>query len=296
MIALPLMPARPADEAMQPIRVSGGVIEVELSSDSATPTAADLTWWIRAAADAVTRYYGRFPVAQVRLEIDRTDGGGVRHGNTFGRDGYARIRISVGSDAGLNEFRTDWVLPHEMVHLAFPNVADQHHWIEEGIATYVEPMARMQAGYLKPEKVWGDLFRDLRQGLPRPGDQGLDHTNNWATTYWGGALFCFLADVKIRQQTHNAKGLQDALRGILAAGGDIGKDWELERALRAGDAATGTQVMEELYAEMKDQPLKIDLDGVWKQLGVEGQNGATAFDEQAPLAAVRRSITAGKQR
>lgn len=36
-------------------------------------------------------------------------------------------------------------MTHEMVHLAFPSVPDQHHWIEEGLATYVEPIARARA-------------------------------------------------------------------------------------------------------------------------------------------------------
>src|SRR5260370_28547747 len=33
-------------------------------------------------------------------------------------------------------------------HLAFPSVDEKHHWIEEGIATYVEPIARIPAGHL----------------------------------------------------------------------------------------------------------------------------------------------------
>ena len=45
------------------------------------------------------------------------------------------------------------MLTHEMVHLAFPSVDDKHHWIEEGIATYVEPIARIQAGNLKAEQM-----------------------------------------------------------------------------------------------------------------------------------------------
>ena len=39
-------------------------------------------------------------------------------------------------------------MTHEMVHLAFPSVAREHHWIEEGITTYVEPIARAETGEL----------------------------------------------------------------------------------------------------------------------------------------------------
>ena len=39
--------------------------------------------------------------------------------------------------------------------LAFPDVADEHHWIEEDIATYVELIARAQIGDLAPQENLG---------------------------------------------------------------------------------------------------------------------------------------------
>ena len=92
-------------------------------------------------------------------------------------------------------------------------MARTHHWIEEGISVYVEPIARVQAGQLSAERMWSDVVRDMPQGEPEPDDRGLDHTHTWGRTYWGGAMFCLVADVRIRQQTGNRKGLQDALRG-----------------------------------------------------------------------------------
>jgi len=184
------------------------------------------------------------------------------------------------------------MLTHEMVHLAFPSVEDKHHWIEEGIATYVEPIARIQAGNFKAEEMWLDLVRDMPQGLPQAGDRGLDHTHNWGRTYWGGALFCFLADVEIRRQTNNEKGLEHALRGILDAGGDIRNEWNLEDALRIGDRAVGASVLEPLYAKMKDKPVTVDLDSLWVHLGVRSDGAAVRFDDNAPLAEVRHAITA----
>src|SRR5260370_34054568 len=142
-------------------------------------------------------------------------------------------------------------MTHEMVHLALPSLTPEHHWLEEGIATYVEPIARAEAGNLDVQTVWRELVEGLPNGLPQPGDKGLDNTHTWGRTYWGGALFCLLADVEIRRQTNNQKGLEDALRGILNAGGDIRKDWTLEDALKAGDRAAGVDVLVKQYEKMK---------------------------------------------
>ncbi len=178
---------------------------------------------------------------------------------------------------------------HEMVHLAFPTQEDQHHWIEEGQAVYIEPIARARIGELTPEKIWGDMIRDMPQGQPAKGDQGLDHIHSWGRTYWGGAIFCLLADVQIRERTHNQKGLEDALRAVLAEG-NIQAEWPLERAIAIGDQATGVPVLHELYEQMKATPVTVDLDALWKKLGVNAVNGHVVFDDSAPLAGVRKAI------
>jgi hypothetical protein len=280
-----------ADDMTSTLIIGGSRLDVTIESGDWKISQADLMHWVQLAGEAVATYYGRYPVPHLVLRIIPFDGNGVRHGMTWGRDGGGLIKIGVGTQTQPGELAEDWMLTHEMVHLSFPSVADEHHWIEEGIATYVEPIGRIQAGQMTALQMWTDLARDMRKGVPNSDDKGLDHTHSWASTYWGGALFCFLADVKIREQTHNKKGLQDALRGILSAGGDIRYDWKLEDALEAGDRATKTSVLTELYAKMKDQPMPVDLSAMWKQLGVEADGQAVHLNDDAPLAAIRRAIT-----
>jgi hypothetical protein len=289
LISLPQ--ASKADDVTSTLLIGGSKIDVAVESGEMKLTQAELLHWVQNAAEAVATYYGRYPIPHVLIRITPTGGHGVRHGQTFGYDG-GLIKIRVGSEANANELASDWMLTHEMVHLGFPSVAQNHHWIEEGAAVYVEPIARIQAGQMTASQMWADLVRDMPKGLPQSGDQGLDHTHTWGRTYWGGALFCFLADVEIRRQTHNQKGLQDALRGILNAGGDIRHEWDLQDVFAAGDKATGTSVLADLYAKMKDQPVDSDLAALWKQLGVELDEREVRVNDNAPLAAIRRSITA----
>lgn len=251
----------------------------------------DIFRWVQSAAESVSAYYGRFPVSHVVIRITPFKGRGVRNGMTFGDRG-ARITILVGSETSPSELASDWMMTHEMVHLAFPSVAEKHHWIEEGIATYVEPIARIRAGHLSVDKMWFELVRDMPQGLPQVGDRGLDHTHTWGRTYWGGALFCLLADVEIRRKTNNARGLEHALRAILDAGGDIREEWSLEHALKTGDETVGVDVLQPLYARMKDKPVAVDLNGLWAKLGVQPNGSSVRFNDGAALAEVRRAITA----
>jgi hypothetical protein len=279
-----------AGEMTSTLLIGGSKIDVTIESGKLTLSQADLVQWVKSAAEAVAAYYGRYPVPHVQIRIIPVDGSGIRHGQTFGYDG-GLIKIRVGNEANVKELANDWMLTHEMVHLSFPSMSDEHHWIEEGIAVYVEPIARIQAKQMNAEQMWADLVRDMPKGLPQAGDQGLDHTHTWGRTYWGGALFCLVADVEIRKQTHTKKGLQDALRGILAAGGEITHDWELSEALKIGDRATGTTVLSDLYAKWKDKAVEVDLASMWKDLGIASGGKSVRVADDAPLAAVRRAIT-----
>src|SRR5580704_17849449 len=283
--------ARANDEMTSTILVGNSRIDVAVEKGDLQASKEDLMKWVRWAAESVSGYYGRLPVPHLLFRIIPTDGRGVRGGRTFDRGDGGFISIHVGSQTDFAYLANDWMLTHEMTHLSFPSMADNHHWIEEGIATYVEPIARVRAKHMDANEMWFEVVRDMHQGLPATGDEGLDHTHTWGRTYWGGALFCLLADVEIHQRTANKHGLQDALRAILNTGGSIEVDWPLERALQAGDAAVGVPVLTELYDRMKAAPVDTDLPALWRQLGVKAKGDAVTFDDGAPMAAIRRAIT-----
>lgn len=275
-------------------RIARSTIQVDFGPGSLDLPQQQILQWVENAASSVATYYGQFPVPRDRVLIEpREDADDVMHGTTWGDVGGfpSFTRIGVGQHTTEQELNDDWMMTHELVHTALPPQADEHHWLEEGISVYVEPVARVQNGFLRPEKIWADMVRDMPKGNPQDGDEGLDRTHTWGRTYWGGAQFCLLADVTIREQTHNRKGLEDALRAIVAAGGTIDQEWDIERTLRTGDAGTGTHVLEDLYHRMSDAPVTVDLDGIWKKLGVIRGGNTVRFDDHAPEAAIRMAIT-----
>ena len=189
-----------------PIAIGGATLNVGFAPGKFALPRSALIAWLETSAKAVSVYFGRFPVGSARILIVPVPGGEVQGGASFGYRGAA-IRLLVGSDVTEAELADDWKAVHEMTHLALPDVHPPHIWLAEGLATYVEPIARVEAGQLTAEKIWGDMLRDMKQGLPETGDRGLDGTDSWGRTYWGGAMFCLLADVEIRKQTGNRVGI-----------------------------------------------------------------------------------------
>lgn len=282
-------------QADERVAVTGGTISVELTHTTPALDHDALLDWVRRSADAVVTYYGRFPVSQARLVVTPVSGHGINGGRTWADADGGLIRIRVGAATTAEDYANDWVLVHEMTHLALPSLPDDQEWLEEGLATYVEPLARAQAGGLTDEAVWAGMVQGMPKGLPQAGDRGLDRTHTWGRTYWGGALFCLLADLDIRRRTGNRFGLQDALRAILATG-NMETESSVEPLLAIGDRAVGVPVLAELYARMKDEPVPVDLEALWQRLGVEREGRDVRFNEDAPEAAIRRAITAGPAR
>jgi hypothetical protein len=275
------------------LTVEGVNLAVELGDGSFDGGTEPLLKWIERSLHIVSAYYAGFPTRSVRIQVVPASGGGVRGGKTWGYGG-GLIRVTVGTDVTEAQLDDDWVLVHEMTHLALPDLGDAQSWFSEGLAVYVEGIAREQAGNRTQQDIFMEQMKQMPRGLPQSGDEGLDHTHTWARTYWGGAMFCFVADVEIHRRTVNRMGLQDAMRAVTKASGGLSVDWPISRVFATGDAATGTHVLEELYMQMKDKPVSPDLHGLWSKLGVISDGDTVKLDDNAPMADVRRAIMAAR--
>ncbi len=275
----------------QKLEFDGRGLHVVFDGDASATATREAWVWIRRAADATGRYFGRFPVDRVALLVRWRDGAGVRHGTCWGYDGSI-VRVVVGRETTAEAFAADWVLVHELVHAALPTLSRRHVWLMEGAATYVEPVARAQAGQRDAASVWKEFMSGMAKGLPEPGDQGLDRTHTWGRTYWGGALFHLAADVDMRVATGNRKGLQDALMAINRASGGNAQTWGVERYLSVGDGASGTEALASRYASMANAPDGPDMAELWRQLGVIDEGGTVRLDDAADCAGARRAILA----
>jgi hypothetical protein len=68
----------------------------------------------------------------------------------------------------------------------------------------------------------------------------------------------------------------------------------VEQTIHIGDAAVGSDAMTSIYDTLKDRPVVVDLQGALQQLGISEKKETIRFDDSAPLAAFRRSVTSVK--
>lgn len=273
------------------VSYAGGAIRVSFAPAHFVISREELMAWVLQSARATATYFGRFPVTTAHIEIEPVRGAMVTMGRATGNP-EPRIIVTMGRRTTAASLARESLLVHEMVHLGVPDHVERYLWLHEGLASYIEFVARAQAGLMTQQAMWVEFMREMPGGLPEPRDNsGLDGTKSHDRRYWGGALFSMLADIEIRRATRNRYGLQDALRAMQSQGGNLSRLWTLERTLDVGDKGTGTTVLSDLYRKMGTRPYTPDLPRLWRDLGLRSENGRVVFDDTATLAAIRRAIS-----
>ena len=174
--------------------------------------------------------------------------------------------------------------------MGVPSFYKEGKWFDEGLATYFEPILRVRAGLLTEAELWQDFARQMPRGVPALTHFGLERSPDYASVYWGGAVFCLTADVEIRTSSGLVRGLEDGVRAVFDAGGIAWDVWSLERTLAIADRRFGDPVLARLARRYADHPAPFDLDDVLQRLGVVRHEHGVELTDDAPLAAVRRAI------
>ena len=271
--------------------VAGGRINVVFADGAPGLDRERVLRWVRKSARAMSAYFGRYPTRDYGLLVVATPGDRVGHATTYGYRGSA-TRIYVGTEVGEQAFAADWILVHEMVHAALPDLPRRALWVQEGSATWIEPIARAQAGDLAVSEVWREAIDGMPKGMPLAGAGGMDGTHEWGRLYWGGAIFWLEAEIAIYRQSGGRFLLCDALRAVNRASGGSSADWSSEEMMTVGDKATGTTALTNLYERFSSRAFDVNLADLFTRLGVAADpSGSIRFDQTAELAPLTRLIT-----
>src|SRR5688572_5001831 len=245
--------------------------------------------WVTTAIEGVHDYFGGAPAIDALVLVPPcSQFEGPHHGYALGYSGGASVRVHIGRDTTPRDLARDWSLTHELIHLAFANVRG-HPWLEEGLATYIEPLIRVRRRQISVEQYWDDLLKGLPNALDERGRMGFEAPVLWGDTYWGGALFFMRADVMIRERTNGERSLDDALIAMHHAG-NIRMSMDAEALLRVGDEATGGSELSDLYDDLADDEEDFDLSAFFEKLGVSKNSVGIQFDDEAPGAGMRKAM------
>lgn len=235
-------------------------LQIALDPDQFVHSEEQMFDWVQSASEEVESYLDGFPVPHALILLVSSS---RNQGRTQG-DGGASIALRVDRDFSLSELREHWLLRHELLHLAHPSLP-RHRWFEEGLAVYAELALRVNHGHLSSDDFWKELQDRFPDGQ-RNRDYGLEETVRHDHIYWGGALYFFLADLRIRQRTQNRLTIHDAIRAWHHSGGNVSVSWSLKKTIEVGDRALGEPILGELFEQIGKKAGKFNLHELWFNL------------------------------
>ncbi len=297
---LTLEPERvPGPFALAPDQHSAGkeaLIDLAIADGKLDASPDLVARWVRDSAEAVGAFWHGFPVRHVLVSVLPVAG---RSGVLFGKvlpESSPGIVILLGEHTEKADLYDDWVLVHELFHLGVPSFSGEGKWLDEGLATYYEPLIRARAGFKSEQDVWAEFVRAMPQGLDAVTKTGLENARGYRDIYWGGALMSLLADLEVREKSGGKRGLEDGLRAVLAAGGNASEVWPLSQVIEVSDRGTGLTPLADLSQGRLHAGRPLDLKKLWRDLGVVRVRGGVRLKNDAPLADARKAVVFGATR
>lgn len=273
------------------LAVGGARLELTRVDGELDPSFDELSRWVETSAQAVTDFYRGFPVPRASITVIPAP---RRDEVVFGKvlpESEPGILLVVGRHATHEALYSDWILVHELFHLGFPSLFGEGKWLDEGLATYYEPIIRVRAGLYREAELWNELEGRMPEGLPAFTELGLENADDFRGIYWGGAIACLVADVAARRRDPQ-KGLEVGLRALRDAGGTASEVWPLAEAIQVVDKALGGPTLGPVAEAHAQRGSAFDLAQLFAELGVRrSANGAIELSDDAALASVRRAIT-----
>ncbi|MGE0853194.1 MAG: hypothetical protein AB7O44_26900 [Hyphomicrobiaceae bacterium] len=284
--------AVPAPGSLRPGQPSAaGTLRVAILDGIDEPGRVEILDWVARTAEVESNYWKGFTAKQGLVGLIPSAG---RRGMGYGRaesGGGVTVMVEVGTDVDRRRLFDGWVLVHELIHTAMPYLRPRGTWFMEGAATYVEPIIRARAGWKTEEEVWREWVENMPRGV-QAFSTGLANAAG-QQNYWAGAIFMLLADLAIRRESNGSKGLDDCLGGVLWSGVDGTQRMSVPDYGAACSRATGTKAMSTLIDRHFTRGEPLDLDALWKELGISLVAGRIVLDDNAPSAQWRKMIVLG---
>jgi hypothetical protein len=110
-------------------------IDIRIEKSILRMPTKDILGWVKCAAEAVTVYYGRFPLPQLLIQITPFEGRGIHDGRTFGERG-GRIIIRVVNETSPSEpldvvEGRDWLAFAGIEAPSFPVISGEKQFAEK---------------------------------------------------------------------------------------------------------------------------------------------------------------------
>lgn len=280
------------------VKISGSVMHIAFLDGKYNTTPAQLREWLRNAAKSVCNVYGFFPRKEIQAVLIPV--GNSREAVPFAqvvRGGGFSVKFYIDPNRPIEEFIKDWTATHELSHSLLPFIDRDQAWLSEGMATYYQYILMGRDGRLTEQQTWQRICNGFKKGINNSKGKSLQETTEnmgsnhaYRFVYWSGAALMFMADVELRRQTGNKESLDRILKKCLPGFLPETRTWTAMQMMDEMDRLSNTKIFNTIYNQnihSSDFPIDENWLG---QLGIQFKDDLVIFNNNAPLAYIRKAI------
>lgn len=296
LLQVPAAGARDGEFFLHP---PGAEIRVSVRGDGAAARLEIYQAWLNEAAHAVAGIHGRFPVPEARIIVQPVSSEEAVEFGSVRRSIPPVFRLRINPDAGLADYRRDWVVMHEFSHLLIPYTGRRDRWFSEGLASYYQELLLARAGIHDPDTAWRRLHEGLMRGVNDSEGRGMPlrelspamhEYGSYRRVYWTGAAYFLRVDTRMRTASNGTMSLDRALAALEACCMPAKRRWRVERLISRLDELTDTKVFSREYERMIDAPAVPDYDEAYERLGITVEGDDIRLKGAAAQRALRAAI------
>jgi hypothetical protein len=178
-----------------------------------------------------------------------------------------------------------------------PYITRDHRWISEGFAQYYQNVLLTKSGAYDEVYAWQKIYDGLergRQSRPElsPNEAAIDGARSGGMkVYWAGAALALIADVRLRERSGGAEGLNDVLGRFQECCLPSREIWSGPELFAKLDTFVSEPLFLPLYKRYADTAGFPDTSDVLARLGVSISGGKVSLKRNAELRTIRDSIT-----
>jgi hypothetical protein len=284
------------------VAVPGGQLLVAVLDGRPKVDEPQIVDWLQAAAAAVARLYGRFPVASLQVVVVP----GARSNSAVPsayvlRGGGPAAHFFINQRHPIEEFRADWSAVHELSHLLLPYVHSEDAWLSEGVASYYQNVLLARSGVISPQEAWQSMHaafeharHEVSAGTLVDATERMYRNGHFMRVYWEGAAIMLLADQRLRARSGGQQSLDSVFDQLQRCCLSPDTGWHAADLMRRLDQLAGGAVFAELYEQQVKSDAFPDLTEIYRLFGLQpGAGGKLTIDESAPQRAERDAIMNG---
>lgn len=258
---------------LERVVVAGNSVRLGILGDGWTLDRAVLRHWIAEVTRTIALLWGEFPVAQTQVLLLPSDGDDVGFGSAT-RGGGPAVTITVGRFISERDLMNDWTAFHEFIHLGIPHLPRADSWLDEGLATYYEPILRVRAGLLSARTAFERLHDGFQRGrgsqtgrTVRAESAAMFNTYAFWAVYWSGAAIAMITDVELRSGP-GGRSLDTQMRRMRDCCLTEGKSWNADALLDATALGGDAPDLGAVAARTLDRTDFPELDTTYARLGL----------------------------